>query len=133
MDATTPDEIERHLAALQVSLTTPRAGECVFCFVDRMLDAFGCATTLRWARRWRDLRLPRATGLERRLGARGGHCDCEVFLNGWDLRPDLQVPDEQGEPGWPRPRPECAGVGPRSSQPCAHWVARRRDRRPGWW
>ena len=133
MDATTPDEIERHLAALQDSLTTPRTAECVFCFVDRMLDAFGCDTSLRWARRWRDLRLPRATGLERRLGARGGYCDCEVFLNGWDLRAELQVLDEHGERTWPHPRPACPGVGPRSSQPCAHWVPQRRDRRAGWW
>jgi hypothetical protein len=51
MDATTPDQIERHLAALQDSLTTPQAAECVFCFVDRMLDAFGCDTTLRWTAR----------------------------------------------------------------------------------
>jgi hypothetical protein len=82
------------------------------CYVERMLAAFGCDCTLRWARRWRDLRLPRATGPERRLLARGGFCDCEVFLNGWGLRAHLLVPDADGEPAWPAERPPCAGVGP---------------------
>jgi hypothetical protein len=60
--------------------------------------------------------------------ARGGFCDCEVFLNGWGLRADLLVPDPDGEPAWPAEWPPCAGVGPRSSQPCAIWVPWRRPR-----
>ena len=128
MDIRTPADLERHLAALGEAITAPAADECVLCYVDRMLEAFGCDTTLRWARRWRDLRVPRATGLERRLGSRGGFCDCEVFLNGWTLRDELQVPGEDGEPAWPAQRPPCAAVGPRSSQPCANWVPWRRPR-----
>src|SRR5438105_4691710 len=85
----------RDRACLASILTEPRPDECVLCYVDRMLDAFGCDTTLRWARRWRDLRRPRATGLERRLESRGGFCDCEIFLNGWTLREDLWVPDDE--------------------------------------
>ena len=117
---------EADLVALSDTLTRPAGQECLFCFVDRMLTAFGCDCTLRWARRWRDLRLPRATGLERRLGRRGAFCDCEVFLNGWTAREDLLVPDENGYGNWPTERPECAGVGPRSSQPCSTWVPLRR-------
>src|SRR6476659_373294 len=83
----------------------PREGECVLCYVDRMLGQHGCDTTLRWARRWRELRVPRARGLERRLSARGGCCDCEVFLNGGSLREELQVRDADGELVWPSPRP----------------------------
>ena len=50
-------------------LTDPREGECLFCYVYRMLE-FGCpADRLAWARRWRDLRAPRATCLARRLAA----------------------------------------------------------------
>ena len=89
MDARTPDELEQQLSDLSTTLTTPEPAECVLCYVQRMLGAFGCDCTLRWARRWRDLRLPGATGLERRLESRGGYCDCEVFLNGWTLRDDL--------------------------------------------
>jgi hypothetical protein len=91
-----------------------------------MLQAFGCDTRLRWARRWRDARLPRATGLERRLEARGGFCDCEIFWNGWTLRPDLQVVDVAGDLDWPETLPACAGVDRRSSQPCRLWEPWRR-------
>jgi len=84
---------EADLITLSDTLTRPRPRECLLCFVDRMLQAFGCDQTLRWARRWRDLRLPRATGLEARLGRSGAFCDCEVFLNGWTVREDLLMPD----------------------------------------
>jgi len=133
MDTSTPAELEAHLRELADALTEPAPQECVLCYVDRMLDAFGCDCTLRWARRWRDLRLPRATGLERRLEARGGFCDCEVFLNGWTSRDDRLVPDGKGDDGngdadWPDVHPACAGVGLRSSQPCGNWVPWRRSR-----
>src|SRR3954451_23762716 len=97
MDITTPPDAERHVAAVAADLTTPDDGECVLCFVRAMLGVFGCDGTLRWVRRWRDLVRPGASGLERRMGARGGYCDCEVFWNGWDLRRDLQVADGEGE------------------------------------
>lgn len=127
---TSPDDVEAHLHAAAAELTAPRDEECVFCYVLRMLDSFGCDTTLRWAVRWRDLRMPRATGLERRLNARGGFCDCEIFLNGWNLVEGLQVRDENGDLCWPAARPACAGG--RSSQPCALWEPRCRPRGP-WW
>ena len=119
---------EADLVALSDALTRPHPRECLFCFVDRMLVAFGCDCTLRWARRWRDQRLPRATGLERRLGRSGAFCDCEVFLNGWTVRADLCVLDEDGYDDRPPERPACAGVGSRSSQPCATLVPQER----GW-
>ena len=125
MEIRTPDELEQHLSDLSAALTAPQPAECVLCYVERMLAAFGCDCT----RRWRDLRVPRATGLERRLGARGGFCDCEVFLNGWTLREDLLGVDEDGEPAWPAERPPCTEVGPSSSQPCGIW---RPWRRPRW-
>ena len=128
MEFETTAALEQHLAELAVRLTEPAPGECVLCYVDRMLAAFGCDCTLRSARSWRDRRLPRRTGLERRLEARGGFCDCEVFLNGWTLRGHLEVLGDDGEPTWPAERPPCARVGPRSSQPCANWEPRRRGR-----
>ena len=99
--------------------------ECVFCYVARMLAEFGCDGTLRWAQRWRDVRMPRALGLERRLEARGAYCDCEIFWNGWDLAKELQVPDEDGGRVWPVVRPTCAGG--RASRPCDNWVQRSRS------
>src|SRR3954465_15742124 len=122
MDETTADDLERELAAVSIALTEPEGAECVLCYTARMLAAFGCDHTLRWIRRWRDLRRPKVRGLERRMESRGGFCDCEVFFNGWTLREDLLAADEEGEPVEPAVRPPCAGIGPKSSQPCANWV-----------
>ena len=81
-------------------LTEPDGAECLFCFVARMLDEHGCDTTLRWALRFRDLRAPRATGLERRLSRMGGFCDCEIFLNGMTLAPRRVAPLVQLPPAY---------------------------------
>ena len=117
------EELEGELVMLSELLTAPNKGECLFCYVYRMLTSHGCDCTLRWARSWRGLRAPGATALERRLGSRGGHCDCEIFLNGWTASPAITRTD----PGsydeiWPDPMPGSPGVRPRSTQPCALWI-----------
>ena len=119
-------EAERHVAALAAEWTTPEDGECVLCYTAAMLRRFGCNGSLRWVRRWRDLVRPRATAIERRMEARGGFCDCEVFWNGWTLRAELMRPDELGDLEWPAVLPLCARIGPRSSQPCDLWRPLRR-------
>ncbi len=117
MTDTTIDAIaERLLREAAESLTTPSPGECLQCYVARMLDAFGCDRTLRFARRFRDLRAPRATALEGRLAVVGGFCDCEIFLNGWWLGARDPEAAEAGD------LPECAGVRAGSCRPCRHWV-----------
>jgi hypothetical protein len=125
---TTADDATRAECALRDvlgELTDPLPRECLFCYVYRMLE-FGCLPDrLTWARRWRDLRAPRAIGLERRLAARGGFCDCEIFLNGWQPR-DL-VLDENGDHSYPRLMPRCRGVRRGSTQPCGLWVPKPPD------
>ena len=132
-----PDAAEEFLVGLSEALTAPGPGECVLCFAARMVSEFGCDTTMRWVRRWRDLRVQRATGLVRRLNARGGFCDCEIFLNGITYAPHLLVrslppdPDEdedvhEDEGRWPNPRPRCGGVRSGSTKGCTHWVRHRR-------
>ena len=69
------EELEGELVALSGFMTAPKGSECLFCYVYRMLTSHGCDTTLRWARRWRGLRAPKATGLERTLRSQGGYCD----------------------------------------------------------
>ncbi len=103
----------------------PNADECVLCYLARMLQSHGCDTTLRWARRWRDARLPRATGLERRFEARGGYCDCEVVMNAWTLQAAADAPDV-ADGVWRFP--PCAGVSAQSSEPCDLWEPVRRRR-----
>lgn len=132
----TVDETESYLRALAAELTDPHPGECLLCYVYRMLE-HGCAG-LRWASRYRDLRAPRATALERRLGEKGGFCDCEIFMNAFDLRPEHLVPEREQEdaegvvtitePMYPTVMPLCLGARRGSTRPCGLWAARRR----GW-
>ncbi len=88
-EMTVADEAELYLRILADPDSEPGEHECLACYVARMLSAHGCDTTLRWAQRFRDVRVPAATGLERRLGQVGGFCDCEIFLNGYQLVREL--------------------------------------------
>lgn len=123
------EEAEHHLRRLAAELTGPHPDECLFCYVYRMLE-YGC-TGFRWVRRYRDLRAPRATALEERLGRVGGYCDCEVFLNGFELAPQHWVPRQgyvedgityETDPSYPDPMPTCRGVGRGSTKGCTLWT-----------
>jgi hypothetical protein len=137
LDPGAPDTWDRMLRTFTAELMGPRSGECLTCYVARMLDSFGCDTGLRFATRFRDATAPTATALERRLHRAGAWCDCEIFLNGWWLdqrfwsatSPPAQASATTGATGAPVPLPRCAGVGRGSTQPCSNWV--RRDRL-GW-
>ena len=137
---------EHELRLLASALTEPRQRECLLCYVYRMLE-HGC-TGLRWATLYRDLRAPRATGLERRLEQKGGFCDCEIFMNAyepvrqlWTVPPaassaDAVVVEEEDDDELdedvlmpPDELPPCHGVRAGSTQGCAHWV---RQWRGGW-
>jgi hypothetical protein len=96
---------------------------------------FGCADGLRWARHYRDLRAPRATALEQRLGAKSGFCDCKIFLNAYELapehwiRPAPYVEDGvtyQDDPSYPAPMPPCQGVRKGSTRGCYLWLPQSR-------
>lgn len=127
-EMTVADEAELYLRAVADPRSQPGEHECLVCYVGRMLDAFGCDSTLRWATRFRDLRSPTATGLVRRLGGVGGFCDCEIFVNGYTLARELLVRDvHTDELEAPEQPPDCAGVRRTSTQPCANWERRRRD------
>lgn len=119
----TVEELEVELLGLSELLTAPGKGECLFCYVHRMLSSYGCDNRLRWAKRWRDLRAPTATALERKLGSRGGYCDCEIFMNGWTASPSITRTDpETDDEIWPDPMPSCRGVRLKSTQPCVLWM-----------
>lgn len=123
------NDAEHELRTLSTALTEPGDDECLLCYVFRMLE-FGC-TGLRWAGRYRDLRAPRATALERRLAQKGGYCDCEIFMNGYELARELWVEAEEyvedgvtylEDPTRPDPMPSCRGVRVGSTQGCSLWV-----------
>lgn len=121
-------ELESLLRRESIELTTPRPGECLLCYVYRMLE-FGCFGR-RWTERYRDLRAPRATALDRRLASRGACCcDCEIFFNAYELKQRWKVWDETAY-DWVEPQqmPPCTGVRPGSTQPCQIWIAQYRPR-----
>ena len=128
-------ELEEHLRLRARELVDPREGECLLCFLARTLHEVGCDTSLRWARRYRDLRAPRATALEQRLADVGGFCDCEVFLNGYvrasrldrwgRWRDEDDDNEDDGASGTlldDPERPTCLGARRGSTKPCALWA-----------
>ncbi|WP_372338069.1 DUF2695 domain-containing protein [Microbacterium sp. MPKO10] len=114
MTTTPVTEAENYVAHAAEEITTPHSGECLICYVQRMLE-MGC-TGLRWATRYRDLCAPRATRLEATLGRRGGFCDCEILMNAVEctLYDDPSTPEVIS-------LPECRGVQRGSTQPCSLW------------
>jgi hypothetical protein len=113
------DESEDFLRRRAVKLTQPHEDECLCCYVARLLDEFPCDNTLRHALHYRDVVAPRATGLASRLGQIGGYCDCEVLLNGYELRGADEDADFDV-------LPPCSGVRRGSVQPCDNWIRIRR-------
>ena len=74
--------IEQELQQLADELIAPGRRECLSCYLERALRAFGCAGH-RFTRRWAVGRV-RGTpdGLVRWAARRGGLCcDCEVLIN----------------------------------------------------
>jgi hypothetical protein len=132
-------EAERLVQRLSDALTRPRPGECLCCYVARMLAEFPCDGTHRHAMRYRDAMAPRATALRSRLRSVGACCcDCEMFLNGYvprsevtggsheddDLDGDFDDDPEERDPL--AGLPACAGVRRGSVRPCAIWLRIRR-------
>lgn len=131
--------IETELRVMSVRLTLPHEGECLVCYVYRMLE-FGCIGA-RWITRFRDLRAPRATALRDRLMRKGAGCDCEIFMNAYELRdrfrprrthvlvhdpdhPDDPPTIEEHDADFPDPMPACLTVGRGSTRPCGLWQPR---------
>lgn len=111
-------------------LPEPLVGECVLCFLARVVGEHGCDGTLRGVVRFREVAAPDATGLEARLARRGEPCDGRVLSDGWQLTREACVRDvHTDELSVPDPVPWCHGVRPGSSRPCGLWELRRRGER----
>lgn len=155
-----PDvEAEQHVLDAADRLLAVRPGECLACYLQRMVHEHGCVEH-RFVTAYRDRAAPRATALHARLRRLGGFCDCEVLLNAYVLATDLrtearleaqrrrasELDDDDAyeaarsaldafygreEPVEPAP---CDGVRAGSTQPCTRWRTSRVDRRMryGW-
>src|SRR4051812_8046515 len=77
----TADEVEELVRQLAEGLIVARPGECLYCYLTRMLEAFGCDNTLRWSERWREQQQTAYRWLMTWLRKNGGYCDCEVLFN----------------------------------------------------
>lgn len=135
------NEAESFLRNWVAGATELRPKECLCCYVARMLDEFPCDGSLRHAKHYRDTSAPRATALAERLGRVGGYCDCEIFLNGYQLLGAEQEEDEEaaveqdavlyvedvlGKDTASEEWPPCQGVRRGTVKPCGNWVRIRR-------
>ena len=60
----------------------PQRGECMRCYIERMITSRGCDTSLRYTRRWlADSSFANPERLVRWFESSGGYCDCEVLMN----------------------------------------------------
>ena len=113
-------EAEHYLAA--VMEREPQVRECLVCFVARMVEEFGCDSSLLWTRRFRDLRSPAATAVERRYGEQLVICDCLVLHKAHRPTRELMVRDvHTDELDRPDRMPPCSGVRRTSTRACANW------------
>ncbi len=86
------DDIPPALPALDEASTGVEPGDC---YLDRMIDRFGCGGHL-FTNRWLKAQTPPRAELVGWLEANGGFCDCEVVFNvllpgrGLAGHPDLQ-------------------------------------------
>lgn len=88
MDVT---DAELAVRELSETLTAVAPGECLYCYLLRMLDAFGCAGDHRLTERWRAAQPRQMPWLRRWVQAGGGLCcDCEVVMN--VFAPGLRTP-----------------------------------------
>lgn len=139
MERSITEDAESYVRSLLDAWLAPATGECLACYLDRVLERYDCDGDLRFAAHYRDLVAPRATQLERRLEAGGGYCDCEVLANVvqpawhlWSTSREVELDGRtvvlEAEP--PEGMPPCAGVRRGSTQPCVHWHRMWRPRRP---
>ena len=125
MEFQLPDDVKNEPAA--PAIPSPGPGECLFCYLWRMVEIHGC-DGLFWAKRYQELCAPRDKSLVRLLEAHGGYCDCEVAMNvvvphylAWGRVPDGEV-DEEGWAGEEPDKPNCPGVPQGSTMPCGLWI-----------
>lgn len=72
---------EQHVRAVSEQLTRPARPECLLCYLNRLVQEFGCDGTLRWSKRWADSQPGGKRFSPKRLERGGGFCDCEVIMN----------------------------------------------------
>ena len=116
----TVESLEAELRELSHLMMAPRPGECLPCYLLRMVGD-GCrGHTV--TDHWRRMAAPNAVRLRRMLSDLGACCcECQVFAWVYDLRPAFkELFVEAARRGDLEP-PRCRGVRPGSVQPRVYW------------
>lgn len=80
-DTVIADEAADYLQSLATG-QQPDPTECMRCYLERMVGAYGCDDSTRFTRRWLEAAgLPDPDVIAGWLEAGGGYCDCEVVAN----------------------------------------------------
>ncbi|MFL6238596.1 MAG: DUF2695 domain-containing protein [Actinomycetes bacterium] len=58
-----------------------RRGECLYCYLSRVTETYGCDDTLKLTQRWIDAQPRSARWVVKWAEGQGGGCDCEVLFN----------------------------------------------------
>ena len=99
--------VESEIADLAMQLTAPGSGECLRCYLLRLITEFGCDGTYRWTIRWRDVRASSPRSLLSLLSRRGGFCDCEVLMTVFPDYPQVSAARPCTGVGWPASWRSC--------------------------
>lgn len=66
---------------ISIDQRLPRPSECLYCYLLRMIETFGCDHSMKLTQRWIDAQPRSARWVLRWAQAQGGDCDCEVVFN----------------------------------------------------
>ena len=70
-----------HTNVIPLDRRQVRRGECLYCYLARMLETTGCTHALTLTHRWIDAQPRSARWVIRWADAQGGACDCGVMFN----------------------------------------------------
>jgi hypothetical protein len=75
---------EAYVGELAEHWTGPHPAECLYCYLSRVLDEFGCRGSHEWTQRWCDAQSFDTGWVLPWVQREGGCCcDCEVVMNVW--------------------------------------------------
>ena len=66
---------------ISIDQRSPRPDECLYCYLSRVMETFGCDHTVKLTRRWITAQQRSHNWVLRWAETQGGYCDCEVLLN----------------------------------------------------
>ncbi len=66
---------------INIDQRAPRRGECLYCYLSRVIETIGCEHTTKLTRRWIDAQPRSARWVLRWVEVQGAACDCEIIVS----------------------------------------------------